>query len=59
MGSYETTGETIRKIMDWMEANRYSQAGPILERYLDMNPSEIKPEDLRTEILVPIKKKAE
>ncbi len=56
-GSYETTGDTITNILDWMEANGCAQAGPILERYLDMDPSSIKPEDLRTEIWVPIKKK--
>jgi effector-binding domain-containing protein len=58
-GSYETTGETVRKILEWMESNGYSQAGPILERYLDMNPSEVKPEDLKTEIWIPAKKKGE
>lgn len=56
-GSYETTGETVMKIFEWMEANGYVPAGPILERYLDMNPSELKPEDLKTEIWVPVKKK--
>jgi effector-binding domain-containing protein len=58
-GSYETTGETVGKILEWMESNGYSQAGPILERYLDMNPSEVKPEDLKTEIWIPVKKKGE
>jgi effector-binding domain-containing protein len=58
-GSYETTGETVRKILDWMESNGYIQAGPILERYLDMNPSEVKPEDLKTEIWIPVKKNGE
>jgi AraC family transcriptional regulator len=58
-GSYETSGDTIRKIMEWMESNVYSQAGPILERYLDMNPSEVKPEDLKTEIWIPVKKRGE
>jgi len=56
-GSYESTGDTIMKILDWMEANGYVQAGPILERYLDMNPSELKPEDLKTEIWIPVQKK--
>lgn len=56
-GSYETTGDTIMKILDWMDANGYVQAGPIMERYLDMNPSELKPEDLKTEIWIPVEKK--
>jgi AraC family transcriptional regulator len=56
-GSYETVGDTVTKILDWMDANGYTQAGPMLERYLDMDPSLIKPEDLRTEIWIPVKKK--
>jgi effector-binding domain-containing protein len=56
-GSYETAEDTIMKILDWMDSNGYAQAGPILERYLDMDPFVIKPEDLRTEIWVPVKKK--
>ena len=54
-GSYEKTGETITKMMQWMEANGYAAAGPIMERYLDMNPEEIKPADLKTEIWIPVK----
>lgn len=56
-GSYETAGDTVTKILDWMDDNGYAQAGPMLERYLDMDPSAIKPEDLRTEIWIPVKKK--
>lgn len=57
VGPYEATGETIVKILEWMEANSYTQAGPVLEKYLDMSPSTVKPEKLRTEIWVPCKKK--
>lgn len=56
-GTYETTGETIMKMLDWMDVNGYVQAGPVLERYLDMDPSAVKPEDLRTEVWIPVKKK--
>ncbi len=56
-GPYTEAPKTIAKITDWMEANGYAPAGPILERYLDMNPSEMRPEDLRTEIWIPCKKK--
>ena len=31
--------------------------GPILERYLDEKPETVKPEELRTEVWVPCKKK--
>jgi effector-binding domain-containing protein len=32
-------------------------AGPIAERYLDMDPMSVKPEALRTEIIIPVEKK--
>lgn len=57
IGPYEKTGETIVKMMEWLKANGYSTSGPILERYLDMNPQEIKPENLKTEIWIPCQKK--
>jgi len=57
-GPYEKTGETIQKIMDWIAANGYLPAGPVLERYLDMNPDELKPEQLKTEIWIPCQKKS-
>jgi effector-binding domain-containing protein len=56
-GPYEKTGETIQKMMEWMEANGYAPAGPFLERYMDMNPEELKPEDLKTEVWIPCQKK--
>jgi effector-binding domain-containing protein len=57
VGPYEKGGETVQKVMAWLAANGYEASGPVLERYLDMNPMAVKPEDLRTEILVPCKKK--
>ncbi len=57
VGPYAKGGETVQRIMAWMAANGYEAAGPVLERYLDMNPMAVKPEDLRTEIWVPCKKK--
>lgn len=56
-GPYEKTEETIAAILEWMETNGYQPSGPILERYLDMNPQELKPEDLKTEIWIPCRKK--
>jgi effector-binding domain-containing protein len=56
-GPYEKTGETIQKMMEWMEANDYAPAGPFLERYMDMNPEELKPEELKTEVWIPCQKK--
>lgn len=57
-GPYEKTGETIQKMMEWMEANGYVPAGPVLERYLDMNPGELKPEELKTEVWIPCQKRS-
>lgn len=56
LGPYEKTAETYAKIFEWMQANKYVQVGPVLERYLDMDPSKVKPENLRTEIWVPCEK---
>lgn len=57
IGPYETTGETITKMMEWMEANGYLPSGPVLERYMDMDPSKVKPEELKTEVWIPCQKK--
>lgn len=56
-GPYEKTGETIAKIYEWMEANGYTQAGPLLERYLTMPTPDTKPEDMKSEIWIPCEKK--
>jgi effector-binding domain-containing protein len=56
-GAYEETGETISKMLDWMDDNGYRPAGPIMERYLDMNPEELSPEQLKTEVWIPCLKK--
>ena len=57
VGPFDKVGATIERIMAWMAAHGYEAAGPMLERYLDMNPMAVKPEDLRTEIWVPCQKK--
>ena len=58
-GPYDKAGETIQKMLEWMDANGYFPAGPLLERYMDMNPEELKPEELKTEIWIPCQKKTE
>ena len=57
-GAYEDTADTITKIIDWMTEKGYVPAGPIMERYLDMNPAELKPEQRKTEVWIPCKKQA-
>ncbi len=56
-GSYEEIGNTILKMFKWMEENNLSQDGPLLERYLTMPSPEIQPQNLKTEIWIPCKKK--
>lgn len=56
-GPYEKAGETINKILEWMEANNYEQAGPILERYMTMPTPTTKPEDMKAEIWIPCQRK--
>jgi len=57
VGPYAEGGRAIEKMMAWLAANGYESGGPVLERYLDQNPMGVKPEDLRTEIWIPCKKK--
>jgi effector-binding domain-containing protein len=57
IGPYEKVGRTIEKVMAWLAAQGYEASGPMLERYLNMNPTAVKPEELRTEIWVPCQKK--
>ena len=57
VGPYEKTGETIDQILTWMEANGYSQGGPVVEQYEDIDPKQFRPENLKTEIWIPCFKK--
>jgi effector-binding domain-containing protein len=56
-GPYADVGRTIAKMMSWLAANGYQPDGPVLERYQDQNPMGVKPEDLRTEIWIPVAKR--
>jgi AraC family transcriptional regulator len=55
IGSYETTGDTILEMLEWMEAHGYVQDGPILGKYLNMPSPDTPPDKLRTEIWIPCK----
>ena len=57
-GAYEDTPDTIFMMFDWLENNGYEVSGPIMERYLDMNPAELRPDQRRTEVWIPCRKKA-
>lgn len=56
-GPYEKMSETIKKMLDWMETNGYAQAGPLLERSVEDDPTKIRAEYFRVEIWIPCKKK--
>jgi len=55
-GSYDTVGETYDLLHKTMAAKGYQINGPAFERYLS-DPSQVAPQDLLTEIFIPIKKK--
>jgi len=59
VGPHTESSRTILKMREWMRANNYAADGPILERYLDMDPSRLMPGGLRTEIWIPCRKSAE
>jgi effector-binding domain-containing protein len=56
-GPYEEAGKTYGKMLEWMQANKLTQTGPVLERYLTVPGPDTKPEDLRSELWTPFQKK--
>lgn len=57
IGPYEKVSDAYAKIFEFIGKNGYKQAGPVMEKYLDMNPDAVKPEDRKTEINLPVEKK--
>ncbi len=55
-GPYEKTGKTYLKMFEWMQANKLTLAGPVMERFLTMPTLDTKPEDLKSEIWIPCQK---
>jgi AraC family transcriptional regulator len=55
-GPYSKTSETLERLMAWIGSQGRVVDGPVLERYLN-NPMQVKPEELLTEIWIPIRKK--
>ncbi len=53
VGSFETVEETYPKIFEYIGKQNMTPAGPTMERFLS-NPEEVKPEELQTEIWVPV-----
>jgi effector-binding domain-containing protein len=57
VGPYEKVGDAYGKVFEFIEKNGYKVAGPPMEKYLDMDPAAVKPEELRTEINIPVEKR--
>jgi effector-binding domain-containing protein len=57
VGPYEKVADAYGKMFAFIDQNGYKVAGPCIEKYLDMNPMAVKPEELRTEINWPVEKK--
>ena len=56
VGPYDKAAETYVKMTAYLELNGWKIAGPAMEWYLD-NPMSVAPENLRTEIILPVEKK--
>lgn len=55
-GPFDKVGDAYTKIMQQISEKGYFPAGPFMEYYLD-DPGNTKPEELRTEIIIPVAKK--
>ena len=56
IGPYEKLEGTYRSLMEWVDKNGYLTVGPPEELYFN-DPGKTPPEELRTEIQFPVKKK--
>lgn len=56
VGLYEKLHETYARMTAYMEADEWKAAGPVMEMYLN-NPQQVAPEQLQTEIYMPVEKK--
>lgn len=56
IGPYEKMDKAYDKVFKFVEDNGYEITWPSFDKYLN-NPMEVKPEYLKTEIIVPVKKK--
>jgi len=52
-GPYDKVSETYAKMLKFIADNGYQVAGPCLEKYLN-NPMQVKPEELKTEVIIPV-----
>jgi predicted transcriptional regulator YdeE len=59
VGPYDKVGAAYVKIFEFLAKSGFKAVGPTMEKYLDMDPMAVKPEELRTEINIPVVKKSE
>ena len=57
VGPYEKVGDAYDKMFKFIDQNGFKAAGPTMEKYLDMNPDAVLPEERKTEINLPVEKK--
>jgi effector-binding domain-containing protein len=55
-GPYEKSSDTYFKVLEYIKEKGYIPAGPAIQRHLD-DPNKIEPENLRTEIIIPVVEK--
>jgi effector-binding domain-containing protein len=58
IGPYELVGNAFNVIFPALEKMGFVVNGPIMNRWLDENPDQVKPENRRTEIIIPVKKRS-
>jgi AraC family transcriptional regulator len=56
IGPYENMEKSYDKIFKYAEDNGYKPLWPTYDKYLN-NPMQVKPEELKTEVIVPVEKK--
>lgn len=57
IGPYEMVDLTYSKMIPYIEDNGMEVIGPPIETWLDEDPSQVNPENLRTEVIIPVREK--
>jgi len=57
VGPYEMVDLTYSKMIPYIEENDMEVIGPPVETWLDEDPSQVNPENLRTEVIIPVRGK--
>jgi len=58
VGPYEETGKAYQLMDEYLAKENLVQSGPVIERFLDPDPSKVAPDSLRTEIWFAVEKKS-